>query len=104
MSNFKEMLEEDINIFLNLEEFAEPINIDGQEINGVIEYLERDFKEEDLTVLTTVSVVLYLPDVKFLKKYKQGKAITVNNTTYIVNNSYLENSMRIIKLEENTGY
>lgn len=105
MSSFKEMLEEDIDIFLYIDEFGEKINIDDKEFIGVIQHLDRDFTDtEVIGSMNSVTVILYLYDKKELRKYKIGKAITVNSTAYIVNNSYVENGMRIIKLEENSVY
>ncbi|MBR8701155.1 hypothetical protein IX317_001847 [Fusobacterium sp. DD29] len=105
MSNFKDMLEEDIDIFLNIDEFGEELDIDGEKFIGIIEHIERDYRDQDTILsMNAIAVVLYLYDKKELRKYKKGKAITVNNTTYILNNSYVENGMRIMKLEENSGY
>ena len=46
LSPFKSMLQEDIDIFLNIDEMGENINIEEKQYIGVIEHINKDFSEE----------------------------------------------------------
>lgn len=49
-------------------------------------------------------MIVYLQEQEEFKKFKTGKAIEINNSTYIINNTYVEEGLRIVKLTENRGY
>lgn len=104
LSPFKKMLREDINIFLNVDEFGEEITINDEKYIAVIETPDKDFSFVEEGIATAVDVILYIKERTELKKYRTGKSITVNGNPYIINNSYEEEGMRIIKLSENRGY
>lgn len=106
LSPFKQMLREDIDIFLTIEEMGETINIEGNEYIGVIEHLEKDFSEiADMDIYTSIDIIIYLKEEDFsLKRRNAGKKLKVNNTSYIVNDWYVEEGMTIIKLKEVTAY
>lgn len=106
ISPFKSTLQEDIDIFLSIEEMGETINIEGKDYIGVIEHLDKDFSEiADTDFYSSTDVVLYLKAKEFImKKRLAGKKLKVNGTSYIVNNWYFEEGMIIIKLKEITAY
>lgn len=104
LSPFKKMLREDIDIFLNIDEFGENIIINDIEYTAVIEHPEKDFSIVEDGIAEAIAIILYLREKDEFKKYKTGKSITVNSSQYIINDSYEEEGMRIIKLSENRGY
>lgn len=104
LSPFKKMLREDIGIFLNIDEFGEVITINNKEYIAVIEHPEKDFSIVEDGIAEAIAIILYLEEKNEFKKYKTGKSITVNSSQYIINDSYEEEGMRIIKLSENRGY
>lgn len=104
LSPFKKRLREDIDIFLNPKEFGEKITINDVEYTAVIEHPEKDFSIVEDGIAEAIAIILYLEEKDEFKKYKTGKSITVNSSQYIINDSYEEEGMRVIKLSENRGY
>lgn len=106
LSPFKSMLQEDVDIFLNIDEMGESINIEGKNYIGVIEYTDKDFSEDAIDdTYYSVDLILYLKTSEFsLKRRVPGKRLKVNNTVYLVNDWYDEESVTTIKLKEITAY
>lgn len=104
VSPFKTMLKEDLKIFLNIDELGEIITINNKEYNAVIEYPSKEFSIGEEGIAEAVSFIIYLEEMSELKKYKTGKSIIINGNPYIINHSYVEEGLRIIKLSENRGY
>lgn len=97
--SFKEQLKNDIDIFINLEEFAEEINIDKKVFKGVITNPKmEDPKYEYEGVYNELDLKLYLESKEELKKYTTGKSITVNNNYYTVYRAYDEEGIFILEL------
>lgn len=104
--NFKSMLQEDVDIFLNFEEMGENINIEDGIYVGVIEHLDKDFSEEAIDdTYYSVDLILYLKTEEFnLKRRVPGKRLKVNGTNYLVNDWYSEEGITTIRLKEITAY
>lgn len=105
-SPFKSMLQEDVDIFLSIEEMGETITIEDKEYIGVVEHTDKDFSEEVIDdTYYSVDLILHLKAEEFiLKKRNPGKRIIVNGTKYLVNDWYTEEGITTIKLKENTGF
>jgi len=104
--NFKSMLQEDVDIFLNFDEMGEHINIEDGIYVGVIEHLDKDFSEEAIDdTYYSVDLILYLKSEEFsLKRRVPGKRLKVNGTTYLVNDWYSQEGITTIRLKEVTAY
>ena len=106
LSPFKSMLQEDIDIFLNIDEMGENINIEEKQYIGVIEHINKDFSEEAIDdVYYSVDLILYLKTSEFtLPRRNPGKRLKVNNTSYFVNDWFNEEGMTIIRLKESSAF
>ena len=106
LSPFKSMLQEDIDIFLNIDEMGENINIEDGIYVGVIEHLDKDFSEEAIDdTYYSVDLILYLKTVEFtLERRVPGKRLKVNGTNYLVNDWYSVEGITTIRLKEITAY
>lgn len=106
LSPFKSMLQEDIDIFLNIDEMGENINIEEKQYIGVIEHINKDFSEEAIDdVYYSVDLILYLKTSEFtLPRRNPGKRLKVNNTTYFVNDWFDEEGITIIRLKESSAF
>lgn len=106
LSPFKSMLQEDIDIFLNIDEMGENINIEEKQYIGVIEHINKDFSEEAIDdVYYSVDLILYLKTSEFtLQRRSPGKRLKVNNTSYFVNDWFEEEGMTIIRLKESSAF
>mgnify|MGYP001709086276 CR=1 FL=1 len=104
--NFKSMLQEDVDIFLNFDEMGENINIEDGIYVGVIEHLDKDFSEEAIDdTYYSVDLILYLKTVEFtLERRVPGKRLKVNGTNYLVNDWYSVEGITTIRLKEITAY
>lgn len=106
--SFKKMLEEDVNnIFLNHEEFAEEIDINGTKVKGVLDY------KEDITstiiddgVTTSDLAILYVAKSDFFdsNRFKRGKTIEINEETFKIEGVGKHEGMLAFKLNKNVGY
>lgn len=84
--NFKEMLQDDLDIFINSEEFGEKVMLGDKEYVAVLTYssegtipiYEGMVKSVDLTVSLKHNDELF-------KKYTEETALSVNGVQYIVN-------------------
>lgn len=106
--SFKKMLEEDVdNIFLNQEEFAEEIDINGTKVKGVLDYKTTESAKVVVDgIYESDEANLYLkPSEEFLaSRYKKGKSIEINDETFIIKGVAKEAGMLVFKLSRNDGY
>lgn len=106
--SFKKILEEDVdNIFLNQEEFAEDININGELYRGIFDYKATETaKIVGDGVYESDEANLYLkPLEEFLtSRYKKGKSIEINDEIFIIKGVAKEAGMLVFKLSRNDGY
>lgn len=88
--NFKSILNKDLDIFINTNEFAEKILLDGIEINGVISSTiseENKFKIGNQSYGYGQAIYINQQEVIFKTadaphKYKQGDRIELNGCLY----------------------
>ena len=106
ISPFKTMLQEDIDIFLDIDEMGEHIIIEDEQYVGVVEHINKDFSEEAIDdVYYSVDLILYLKKSEFLlPRRKPGKRLRVNNTDYLVNDWFDEEGTTIIRLKESSAF
>lgn len=106
--SFKKMLEEDVdNIFLNQEEFANDINVNGNVYKGILDYKTTESAKVVVDgVYESDEANLYLkPSKEFLtSRYKKGKSIEINDETFIIKGVAKEAGMLVFKLSRNDGY
>lgn len=106
--SFKKMLEEDVdNIFLNQEEFADDINVNGSLYKGILDYKTTESAKIVVDgVYESDEANLYLkPSEEFLtSRYKKGKSIEINDETFIIKGVAKEAGMLVFKLSRNDGY
>ncbi|MGL5458743.1 MAG: hypothetical protein ACRDBY_03910 [Cetobacterium sp.] len=106
--SFKKMLEEDVdNIFLNQEEFADDINVNGSLYKGILDYKTTESAKVVVDgVYESDEANLYLKSSEeFLtSRYKKGKSIEINDETFIIKGVAKEAGMLVFKLSRNDGY
>ncbi|MEG0237434.1 MAG: hypothetical protein RSB77_04120 [Bacilli bacterium] len=106
--SFKKMLEEDVdNIFLNQEEFADDININGKSYKGVLDYRTTESAKVVVDgVNESDEANLYVKSLKEFStaRYKKGKSIEINDETFIIKGIAKEEGMLVFKLSRNDGY
>lgn len=103
--SFKEQLNEDLEIFLELEEFGEKFKIDGIEYSGVIEQPNNKTpKEEYEGIIKDLDFIIYIKHQKELEKYSAGKDFSLNGRKLIVNRNYVEQGIMVIELYERGTY
>lgn len=106
--SFKKMLEEDVdNIFLNQEEFADVININGKSYKGIFDYKTTESAKVVVDgVNESDEANLYVkPLEEFLaSRYKKGKSIEINDETFIIKGVAKEAGILVFKLSRNDGY
>lgn len=95
---FKAMLEKDLSeIFLNLREFGEQTDLDGQELPAVLEDLElsEDSKREGV-FYEGKTVYVHAACLQF--EYTPHKSCVLNGETWYVLESSQEQGLAVIKL------
>lgn len=84
--NFKEMLQDDIDIFINSDEFAEETTIGEKKYNAVLTYSSDKNIPVFEGMVEDVDLILSLKhDEELFKRYTEQTAIVVNNVSYLVN-------------------
>lgn len=102
--NFKEMIESDLDIFINLGEFAENINISGKSYPAIITNQPESSKQAYEGMLIGTDVVISLKyDEELYKKYRAGRTISINNIIYIIHNIELRDGLLTFYLIKNEG-
>lgn len=95
MSSFKEQLEDDIQqVFLNLDEFAEEIEIDGKLYKAVLDCSQAGFHTASRDSFSNIggiglienSCTLYVED-KFENRPVPGQVLDINGEKWLVNDT-----------------
>lgn len=104
--NFKEQLEKDLeDVFFNLDEFAEIVNLNGVEVKGIF----QSVKYEPFSVNKNDSSVLGISNSYYKLYYKSdataevffvSQQITVNGEYYTVEYIEKEQGMHILTLNK----
>lgn len=107
-------------VFFNLDEFSEKITITNLDTNdsytflGQIDHIEKDLKEPIYgeEVFQAVETALYFKykdglvlgnGENFFDRLRSGKSIGVNNSQYTVNQTFVEEKLFIIRLNDVVG-
>ncbi len=94
---FKKQLEKDIEqIFMNLEEFAEKIDLDGQEVHAIVEEMQIQADNEREVSFEGITVYVYSACLQYI--YTPHKSCLVNGENWYVLESVNEQGITIIKL------
>lgn len=108
---FKEVLEEDTAIFLNLEEFGEKHFIDGEEMTVLIddnENLERQQKYRNLSGIEedtyTEQILFYVSQKDFGELPCTGRNLSFDNESYRIAKAINESGIYSITLEAITNH
>lgn len=104
LMNFKEQLEKDLeDVFFNLDEFAEIVNLNGIEIKGIfqpIKYEPFSINKNDSSILgisNSYSKLYYKADAT-AEVFFVSQQITVNGEYYTVEYIEKEQGMNILTL------
>jgi hypothetical protein len=106
---FKDVIADDNkNIFLNMDEFAETHSIDGKEMPCIIdnnEMLEREKRYRNSKTFAegiyVKSLLIYVNAVDFGAMPAVGRALTFDQKRYIVTDAVNEDGIYSISLEAN---
>lgn len=91
--NFKDIINDDLDIFINLDEFAQEIQIDGFKINGVISSIVSEKNKLKLgsqggygygEAIYVNEKEISFKTLDCISTYKQGDRIEVNHALYEV--------------------
>lgn len=102
MPNFKDIVAQDIDLFLNKEEFAEPLIIDGREVTAVLDQIS-----DSKTPLAFAEGVSLLTHTLFVSESELGRApeqdqwLVINGSRYRVERVGDDMGMLTIWLEAN---
>lgn len=106
LMNFKEQLEKDLeDVFFNLDEFAEIVNLNGIEIKGIfqpIKYEPFSINKNDSSILgisNSYSKLYYKADAT-AEVFFVSQQITVNGEYYTVEYVEKEQGMNILTLNK----
>lgn len=77
---FKDQVLRDLDIFLNPDEFATKVIVDGLEVNGIIDLKDDAVLDGDYNA-TVKTITLKRADVQILKN---GSIITIDDEPYVV--------------------
>lgn len=103
--NFKDQIKNDIDIFLNIDEFAEEILIGKKKYRGILTNpANEDPKNEYEGVYNEVDLKLYLVYDDSLKKYTTGKEMIVNEKYYSIHRTFNEEGIFIAELNERSRF
>lgn len=84
MSTFKDLVESDLSVFINLDEFAEEHDIDGNVINVVLED-EAIIDKDDTQALSESAMVLYGKTEELGSRKMRGETLYIDDVGYTVN-------------------
>lgn len=87
--NFKDDLLSDMDdVFFNLEEFAEPLQIGEDTVMGILDsnlYEEKKYKlSEETKEVFQEGITLFVKEKELLIMPRTGENLTINNIKYIV--------------------
>ncbi len=83
MSAFKALVESDRAVFLNLDEFGEKHEVDGEEITVALQDEQIEAKDDDVTLSKTVKV-MYARTEELNGHKMRGEAIYIDGVAYTV--------------------
>lgn len=85
MKSFKQQIAEDLNVFVNLEEFGELVNIEGAEIVAIIDDDKLAERKGGSELALGESSILLIAKTEDLPKRKgNGSALNINGREYTI--------------------
>jgi len=106
LTTFKEQLQKDIDIFMNLDEFAETHMINGKECTAILEGLTTkeqfiQLRESKINFdgISGETFILHVAVSALDEVPKEGLSIEVDGETYVVSSSAKEMGMATITME-----
>lgn len=103
MSKFKEMVQRDRKrVFLNMLEFGEEYNVEGNIIQIVVDNdeLKRRQSGQDLSV-TESAALFYAASEDLLKRRTAGETLTINGREHLIDDWQEDMGMATVILREN---
>lgn len=102
MVSFKEVVAQDIGLFLNAEEFAEPLQIDGRPVTAVLDQV-MDSKHPLAYAegVSLVTHVLFVSEAELGRAPEQNQRMNIGGSRYRVDKVGEEMGMLTIYLEAN---
>lgn len=84
--NFKEMLQDDLDIFINPEEFGEKVMLGDKEYVAVLTYSSEETIPIYEGMVKSVDLTVSLKhDTELFEEHTEGTSLPVNGVQYIVN-------------------
>ncbi len=104
MTNFKEMLNADRDVFLNLGEFGEEHTVEGETITAVLdEAILADSKTAEELGLTQGDLVLYAKCEDLPAQRQQGDSLNVDGRDYLIASWRVDYGMAKVYIFQNIG-
>ena len=102
--SFKDLVENDIsNVFMNIDEFGETHNIDGEDITCIVD--DDKLKENAIKSGTYKGEkLIYVPLTSLQGRYVQGIRIELDGDTVYVSDTAEDMGMITLTLTKNYGY
>ncbi|OBZ08924.1 hypothetical protein A8L34_22490 [Bacillus sp. FJAT-27264] len=100
MVSFKDVVAQDIGLFLNAEEFAEPLDIDGREVTAVLDQvLDSKTPLAYAEGVSLVTHVLFVSETELGRAPGQNQWLVINDARYRVDRVGEDMGMLTIWLE-----
>lgn len=103
MSAFKEAIQADRAVFINLDEFADLHNIDGREIPAVVDSNElrarQDARSKKMDGIYLGEVLIYVRPEDYGNRPAPGKPLVLDGRRYRVSECMDEDGLYAISLE-----
>jgi len=104
--NFQEMIEDDLDIFINPDEFGEEITLDDVTYTAVVISGTKDisgaYGEEVKEGILKRTKTLHIKTSDISGSFEQGKAVILDDFPYLVSSSTEISGITTIELEENS--
>ena len=102
--SFKDLVKNDIsNVFMNIDEFGETHNIDGEDVTCIVD--DDKLKENAIKSGTYKGEkLIYVPLTSLQGRYVQGARIELDGDTFYVSDTAEDMGMITLTLTKNYGY
>lgn len=101
--NFKEQIERDLDVFLNLDEFAENHRVEGKEITVVVDDDQlNELKQGQILGLVEADMLLMGRESDFPARLEPGRLLNVDGREMLVTNSGTAAGLVEVALQQNT--
>jgi hypothetical protein len=100
---FKDFVLRDIDAVFNLDEFAEPVTIDGQTVKVIIDDDRLKKRAAEYGGITTGMILYFIPVSAFSSMPKVGTSQIFNNRLYYIESVSEADGVYEIVLSQNQG-